>query len=138
MSSTAVNPTTTNGVTAPTRLAPPGGSPHKAAIQSNSASTAKLASLNKAAHSGGATGGATQEVAVIKPMYTNTFQGNQSVTGQQVGNATTANKAYVQSQGDKVPLVQPKTGGRRRRRSTRRRKRKSTKRGRRRSNRRRS
>jgi len=100
------NPTTTNGVSTPTRTAPYKGSPQLAAASNNASNTAKLAQLNKAAHSGGA----TQEVAVIKPIYKSTFSGNQDPVAQQQGNAATANKTYVQSQGDSVPLVK---GGKR-------------------------
>jgi len=109
------------GVPTPTRTAPLKGSPQMAAAAQTQQASSKLSQLNKAVHKGGAS---TIEVPVIKPLYSDTFTGSQSVTGQQVSNAALGNKALVQGQGDKAPLVKPntntttvaKTGGRRRRR----------------------
>jgi hypothetical protein len=106
------------GIPTPTRTAPLKGSPHVAAAAQTTQASIKLSQLNKAVHKGGAS---TIEVPVIKPLYSDTFTGSQSVTGQQVANAALGNKALVQGQGDKAPLVKPNTntttvakGGRRR------------------------
>jgi hypothetical protein len=105
---------TQNGTIAPTRVAPYKGSPNAAASQKTAEATNKLSQLNKTV--GGATT-APVKVNVIQPLYSDTFTGNQSVVGQQVGNASTIQQAAVQSQGDKTTLVVPSsnttTGGRR-------------------------
>jgi hypothetical protein len=92
-----------NGVVSPTRIAPLQGNPKYAAHQNNVETSVKLNNLNKVVK-----GGAQIPVNPIKPIYKNTFTGNQDPNNQQIANAVTSNKAMVQAKGDSVPLV---TGG---------------------------
>jgi hypothetical protein len=97
--------TQNNGTLQPLRFAPEGGNPRFAAYQSGLNTSNKLNNLNNS------TGGGNIQVSTIKPIYTSTFAGSQDPQNQQINNAAISNKAFVQSQGDNVPLV---TGGKKR------------------------
>lgn len=116
---------TVNGVNAPVRMAPLAGSSRTSALQTGvnaSATQSKLANVSgggrrRSRSRRSKRGGDTQPITVIKPSYPNTFIGPQDPSIQQHSNATSMNKAYVQSQGDNVPLVGAGPGRRSRRRS---------------------
>lgn len=117
----STDPTKMNGVNSPTRVAPLNGNPKFAAHQNTVNTSAKLNNLNKVVKGGGD----QIPVSTIKPMYTNTFTGNQDPTNQQINNAVTSNKAMVQAKGDSVPLVTK--GGKGKKRKTRKTKRRRSK-----------
>lgn len=103
MTTSTTTTTVTNnnhGISAPQRIAPLNGNAKLAAHQNMVNTSEQHNKLNQVVK-----GGNSIQVTTIKPIYKSTFQGDQDPTNQQLNQATTANKAMVQAQGDKVVLI---------------------------------